>query len=77
MSKKPVNNQKVWVKLLDGDQFFGYVFIPEGIRLQDMLNDSRFFVPINKHMNDRGSKAEDIYSMIMINKTTIASVEPR
>lgn len=69
-----MQNLKVIVKTDKDEYFFGYVFLDEGQRLQDLVNDERKFVPINKHVEKSHSR-EDVYRVVMLNKDSIWSIE--
>lgn len=72
--KHIVQKIKVDVTLQNGDSFFGYMFLRDGERLQDVLNDKRSFVPIEKQQR-KSSIKEDVYKMTIIHKEFIGSIE--
>jgi len=72
-----IEEYKVFVTLKTGHKFFGKVYVKAGERVQDLLNDKRAFIPILKHMDDRGTKREDVWKLIVVNKTSIESIEER
>lgn len=49
-----------------------YVYLPEGERLSDVMNDSRMFLPVYKMDTMYTGKTYDI---VMINKLAIAMIE--
>ena len=57
----------VSVKMHDGDKFRGYVYLADGDRLQDLLNDDRQFFPIQMNA-DSGQLA-------ILSKKFVVSVE--
>lgn len=67
---------KVFVKLTDGTDFFGQVYVHNGDRVQDLLNDKRQFLPIQRHFHERGA-GKDIWVTVCINKATIILIEER
>lgn len=68
---------KVFMTLVDGDAFFAKMFVPHGERLQDLMNDRRKFIPVERHMSNRGRGNEDVWIMTVINKESIRSIEER
>lgn len=72
-----IDTHKVFIVLRDGESFFGNVFVNHGERVQDLLNDRRRFLPVEKHMSNRGRGSEDKWAMTLINKDCISTVEER
>lgn len=69
------NQVKVYIKtLIEDKEFFGYIYLNDGQRVQDLVNDDRSFVPVNRQMRERSSK-EDVYKMVMLNKSIIGYIE--
>jgi hypothetical protein len=68
-----MKTQKVEVKLHDGERFFAWVYLEDDQRLQDLLNDSRSFIPMNKNYIAHNSR-DDKYRMTMVNKRDISLV---
>jgi len=68
---------KVVVKTFTQEQFFGYLYLEDDIRVQDLMNDERKFIPIQKSENSRGRGNEDVFVNMVINKDSIASIEER
>lgn len=75
MVEMKVQNQvKVDIQLVDGKAFFGYVYLDDDYRLQDLMNDYRRFIPVHRHKQNSGRGNEDIYRMVMINKDHIVTI---
>lgn len=68
---------KVLVKLTNQDDFFAVIYLDPDERLQDLMNDSRKFIPMLKHMQHRGTYDKDVYVLLVIHKDSIQSVEER
>jgi len=68
---------KVYVRLFDSTAFWGNVFVNEDQRLQDLLNDERKFIPLEKLEEQRGVKSEDTYVTVVLHKDGISYVEER
>lgn len=68
---------KVLVKLTNEEDFFAVLYLEPDERLQDLLNDSRKFIPMLKHMQRRGTYDKDVYVLLVIHKDSIQSVEER
>ena len=68
---------KVVVKTFVQEQFFGNVYLEDGQRVQDLLNDERKFIPFEKTHIERGPKNEVEVTNIVLNKDAIASIEER
>ena len=71
MSNEEVHKDgvKVYVRMHDGTRLLGSFYISEGERIQDVMNDSRTFLPLHA-LNDAGH-----YHMIMLSKRYIQQVE--
>lgn len=63
---------RVFVILTNGDPFFGWVWVTNERRLQDMLNDHRKFIPIERDLVLRGER-----TLNLINKSSIVLIEER
>jgi len=59
---------KVYVRMHDGSRMLGHVFLAEGERLQDIMNDDRKFLPI--HVEDQKA-----VSLVMLSKRYIQQIE--
>jgi len=70
-----MNKIKVVVKLFTQEQFFGNLYLEEGKRVQDLMNDDRKFIPFEKTHMERGPKNQVTTSTIVISKEAIASIE--
>ena len=68
---------KVYVRLFDSTSFWGNVFVNKDQRLQDLLNDERKFIPIEKLDEQRGVKSEDAYVTVVLHKDGISYMEER
>jgi len=68
---------KVYVRLFDGTTFWGNVFVKPDDRLQDLLNDERKFIPVEKLEDKRGVKSEDTYVTVVLHKDGIHYMEER
>lgn len=75
MAKKEVIRRKVHIKTFGGEVMWGYVYIVPGDRLQDVVNDDRKFLPLERAITDRSPAPE--YTCVMVNKDMIASIEER
>lgn len=69
--------QSVYVRLFDGSTFFGRVFLEDGKRLQDLLNDERKFIPVEKQIQNPRRNEEDVWQMNVINKDSLILLEER
>lgn len=70
--------KKVLISIIGKEEtFFARMYIDEGERVQDVLNDGRKFLPIEKHMQRRGGYDKDVWISAVIHKDTIAEVEER
>jgi len=74
---KEKHTKKVHITLKDGESFFAKLFLGDGERIQDVVNDSRTFLPVEKHMQNRGRGNEDVWVTMLIHKEFIISVEER
>lgn len=61
---------KVDVNLKSGKSFFGYVYLKDDQRLQDLLNDERDFIPVDRHVRERSVK-EDKYTISVVRKDSL------
>lgn len=69
---------KCIVSLYTSERFFGHVYLDDGQRVQDLLNDERRFVPFEKSEVNKGPRdAEPVVFGIVINKDSIVSIEER
>lgn len=59
---------KVYVRMHDGSRMLGSVFLAEDERLQDIMNDSRGFIPV--HVEDQNT-----VSLVMLAKRYIQQIE--
>jgi len=75
MQKESSKEVKVYVRLFNGMNFWGYVYIKEGQRVQDLLNDDRKFIPVKKLEDKRGVSTEDIYRNICLHKDGVHYIE--
>ncbi|WP_343222671.1 hypothetical protein [Marinobacterium ramblicola] len=66
--RKQKSEIKVYVRMHDGSRMLGNVFLAEGERLQDIMNDDRTFLPI--HAEDQKS-----ISVVMLSKRYIQQIE--
>lgn len=67
----------MFVVLKNGTEFFGRLFLQGDERVQDILNDSRRFIPLERHYENRGRGSEDIWKIIVLSKDSIQSIEER
>ena len=72
-----MNKIKVYVRLFDSTAFWGNVFIKDKERLQDLLNDDRKFIPVEKLEEKRGVSSEDTYVTVVLHKDGISYMEER
>jgi len=68
---------KVHVSLFTGETFWGYVYLKDDERVQDLMNDDRKFIPFKKVHLERGPKSQVTESNLVVNKDAIASLEER
>ena len=68
---------KVYVRLFDSTAFWGNVYVKEGERLQDLLNDERKFIPVEKLEDKRGVSSKDTYVNLILHKDGISYMEER
>jgi len=66
---------KVSVTMIHGKTVWGYIFLEDDQRSQDLLNDERKFIPLNILRDERGIKTQDEYKIMMIHKDSIMSLE--
>ncbi|KEA62840.1 hypothetical protein ADIMK_2949 [Marinobacterium lacunae] len=66
--KKEKSQIKVYVRMHDGTRSLGKVFLAEGERLQDIMNDDRIFIPV--HVEEQKGT-----SLVMLAKRYIQQVE--
>jgi len=70
---------KAYIRMFDGHSLWGYVYLKEDQRVQDLLNDERKFIPIRKLEEKRGALAlkpdEDNYKDVCIHKDGIYYIE--
>jgi len=71
------NTQHVYVRLFDGQTFYGRVFLKVGARLQDLMNDERKFIPIERQIQNPRRGEEDVWQLNVINKEAIILLEER
>ena len=50
--RKETNAILVSVLMHDGTRYRGYIYLPKEHRLQDLLNDSRAFIPLEQAANN-------------------------
>lgn len=74
MKKQPI---RVIVHLLDSRNFIGYIYLDKDQRLQDLLNDSRVFIPIQvvTECDDSTSMSDISFKTVLMQKCCIASIE--
>lgn len=60
---------KVYVKMSDGQRLLGFFYISDNERLQDILNDSRAFLPLNA-LGDNGK-----YNLVVLSKRYMQQIE--
>ena len=75
MKNESSKEVKVYVRLFNGMNFWGYVYIKEGQRVQDLLNDDRKFIPVKKLEDKKGIGTEDIYRNICLHKDGVHYIE--
>ena len=68
---------KVYIKLTDGDSFFGELFHEDELRIQDLMNDERAFIPVILYKTHPGATKENKRVTTIINKMVIAVIEER
>ena len=66
LPKIPKVREHVEVKLTDGAELTGYVFIEATSRIQDLLNSTTQFIPF----------IDDEEALLLINKASIMQVRP-
>jgi len=62
---------KILIEFLNGDSKSAYVYLEPGDRLQDLINDERYFLPVCFMVNSD----DPSYRCTMINKQQIFSIE--
>ena len=68
--------QKVKISFHTGEPQWGLIYICPGERLQDVVNDSRPFLPIRiLKTSSRHSIVEDKYDLVLVNKHSIFKIE--
>ena len=73
---KSKDSTKVIVHLTTGKDMWGTLFLEEGQRLQDLLNDARVFLPFYGFVAVGSTDKKSIINrMTLINKNSIFSVE--
>lgn len=66
---------KVELYTNDGQMHWGYVYLAENQRLQDMMNDARKFIPVNILRNSGPKQSSvDYYDSTVIHKDFIAKI---
>jgi hypothetical protein len=73
-----MNKIKVEITMHNEETLWGYVFSQKDFdqcRLQDVMNDSRNFIPVHLLQERRGRKVDVTYKMTMINKKYIKKIE--
>ena len=78
-TEAPINETlkkvKVAVHLFSNEILWGYLYLQEDERLQDMMNDDRMFIPLLKIDTKVGYDQQ--YPTVVINKQVIARLEER
>jgi len=67
---KVTHKIKVDINFKSGKSFFGYVYLRDDQRLQDLMNDERPFIPVDRHVRERSTK-EDRYLISIVQKDSI------
>lgn len=65
---------KVEITLNTGETLWGFIFVEEQ-RVQDVLNDSRLFIPVHLLRDRKGREFSGQYKMSLFNKNSIMKVE--
>ena len=75
--KVPKNKLKVEITYSDGKEEWAYLYLVEGERLQDVINDERPFLPVLllKGVTRNQVIPEDNYKLVLINKQSIFRVK--
>ena len=75
--KVPKNKLKVEITYADGKEEWAYLYLVEGERLQDVINDERPFLPVLllKGVTRNQVIPEDNYKLVLINKQSIFRVK--
>lgn len=71
-SKKEI---KVIAKLADGSKVWGVLYIEHDQRLQDLLNDTRGFLPFYGLIDKERATKAAVERMTLLNKNAIQSIE--
>jgi len=67
---------KVMIKTFNQERFFGWLYVQDNERAQDLINDDRKFLPVMKSQDDRGRRDDsDILTHVLINKDAVAIIE--
>ena len=75
IDKEGLSKIKVDVYLFSDERIQGYLYLRNGERLQDLMNDSREFIPLLKI--DVTIDYKGTYPTVVINKQAIARLEER
>lgn len=75
--KIPKDKLKVEITYADGKEEWAYLYLVEGERLQDVINDERPFLPVLllKGVTRNQVIPEDNYKLVLINKQSISRVK--
>ena len=75
--KIPKDKLKVEITYADGKEEWAYLYLVEGERLQDVINDKRPFLPVLllKGVTRNQVIPEDNYKLVLINKQSIFRVK--
>lgn len=75
--KIPKDKLKVEITYADGKEEWAYLYLVEGERLQDVINDERPFLPVLllKGVTRNQVIPEDNYKLVLINKQSIFRVK--
>jgi len=73
----PIKQSKVYVRMFDSTSFWGLVYLQEDQRVQDLLNDDRKFIPVEKLEDKRPANSGDVYHTICLHKDGIHYMEER
>jgi hypothetical protein len=66
---------KVYVRMFDSTSFWGKVYLEDKQRVQDLLNDERKFIPVERLDDRRGMDTEDTYHTVCLHKDGIYYME--
>ena len=75
IDKEGLSKIKVDVYLFSDERIQGYLYLRNGERLQDLMNDSREFIPLLKI--DVTIDYKGTYPTVVISKQAIARLEER